>query len=284
MKKILILFLILSNFSFGTEEIRIRKKQSSEEANHDYCLALLEIALKNTEKEYGKVIIKSVDMQITQGRSLEALEQGKIIDIDWAATSIEREEKLTAIKIPLFKGLLGYRVPVIDKKNTKYFDKIKTIGELKKMSVVQGTHWPDTEILEYSGFNVIKTPKFENMYALLESGRTDYFLRSMGEAYGEVKARGNKDLIVYDKIIVAYKSPMYFFVNKKNTPLAERVKKGLLIAIENGEFLNFMKNHPLTKPIFPLEKYKKSLIFEIENPILPKDTPINDKTLWIDFN
>lgn len=283
MKNFFIVFILLFSFSFADTEIKIRKKQSNEEANHDYCVELLKIALKNTEKEYGKTKITSVDMQLSQGRSLNELADGKIIDIDWAATSIEREKDLLPIKIPLFKGLLGYRVPVINKTNLSQFEKIKSVKDLKKMTVIQGTSWPDTEILEYSGFNVLKTAKFENMYSILESGRADYFLRSVCEAYGEVNARGNTDLIVYDKIIIEYKLPMYFFVNKNNKKLAKRIEKGLLIAIENGEFLEFMKKNSLTKPVFPLEKYKNSLIFELKNPILPKDSPVNDKKLWIDF-
>lgn len=283
MKKIIILFLIIFSFVMGDEEIRIRKKQSIEEANHDYCVGLLLMALKNTEKEYGKSKITTIDMQLTQGRSLDELSKGRLIDVDWAATSIEREKELLPIRIPLFKGLLGYRVPVIDKSNYDLFSKIKNINDLKKLSVVQGTHWPDTQILEYSGFNVLKTPKFENMYSLLESGRADYFLRSICEAYGEIKARGNKNLIVFDKILIAYKQPMYFFVNKNNTKLAERIKKGLLIAAQNGEFIEYMENNPLTKEVFPLKKYSDSLIFSLENPILPKNTPSNDKNLWITF-
>lgn len=283
MKKIIILFLIFFNFVVMAEEIKIRKKQSIEEANHDYCVGLLNIALKNTEKEYGLAKIVSVDMQLTQGRSLDELSKGKIIDVDWAATSIEREKVLLPIKIPLFKGLLGYRVPVINKSDYDLFLKIKDVNDLKKLSVVQGTHWPDTQILEYSGFNVLKTPKFENMYSLLESGRVDYFLRSICEAYGEVKVRGNKNLMVFDKILVAYNQPMYFFVNKNNGKLAERIKKGLLIAIETGEFLQYMENNPLTKEVFPLKKYSDSHIFSLKNPILPKNTPLDDKKLWITF-
>lgn len=283
MRKVFMVFILLFSFSFADTEIKIRKKQSNEEVNHDYCVELLKIALKNTEREYGKTKISSIDMQLSQGRSLDELSKGKLIDIDWGATSIEREKSLLPIKIPIFKGLLGYRVPVIDKKNLSQFEKIKSVEEFKKMTVVQGTSWPDTEILEYSGFNVLKTAKFENMYSILESGRADYFLRSICEAYGEVNVRGNENLIVYDKIIIEYKLPMYFFVNKNSKKLAKRIEKGLLIAINNGEFLEFMKKNSLTKAVFPLEKYKNSLIFKLKNPILPKDAPIKDKKLWINF-
>jgi len=283
MKRILLLFIFIFGTIFADEEIKIRKKQSNEEVTHDYCVELLKIALKNTEKEYGKVRITNVDMQLSQGRSFEEISKGKLIDIDWGATSIEREKDMLPIRIPLFKGLLGYRVPVINKKDLEKFNKVKNLNDLKKFSIIQGTAWPDTEILEHSGFTLVKNSKFENLYPMLEDGRGDSFCRSICEAYGEVKTRGNSNLIVYDRIILAYKLPLYFFVNKNSTKLAERVEKGLLIAIKNGDFLELMKSNPLTKSAFPLDKYKNSLIFELENPILPKETPINDKKLWINF-
>lgn len=284
MKKLVIFFLLLFCFSaYGVEEIKIRKKQALEEANHDYCVQLLQIALDNTEKKYGKAIIKPVNLELTQGRALEEIAKGNYIDIDWAGTDISREEELLPIRVPLFAGLLGYRVLVIRKKDKSKFDKIKNINDLKKLTVLQGTHWPDSDILEASGFNVFRVPKFENMYPMLENNRVDYFLRSISEAYGEVKARGNSNLMVYDRIIVEYKFPMYFFVNKANKTLAKRVEEGLRIAIDSGQFLKFMKTNPLTAPVFPLEKYDKSLFFEINNPFLPKKTPVNEKKLWIDF-
>lgn len=284
MKKLVIFFLLLFCFSaYGVEEIKIRKKQALEEANHDYCVQLLQIALDNTEKKYGKAIIKPVNLELTQGRALEEIAKGNYIDIDWAGTDISREEELLPIRVPLFAGLLGYRVLVIRKKDKSKFDKIKNINDLKKLTILQGTHWPDSDILEASGFNVFRVPKFENMYPMLENNRVDYFLRSISEAYGEVKARGNSNLMVYDRIIVEYKFPMYFFVNKANKTLAKRVEEGLRIAIDNGQLLKFMKTNPLTAPIFPLEKYDKSLFFEINNPFLPKKTPVNEKKLWIDF-
>ena len=285
MKKIIIfIFLLLFCFTaYGTEEIKIRKKQALEEANHDYCVQLLQIALDNTEKKYGKAIIKTVNLELTQGRSLEELAKGNYIDIDWAGTDIKREEELLPIRVPLFAGLLGYRVLVIRKSDKSKFDKINNVNDLKNLIVLQGTHWPDSDILEASGFNVFRVPKFENMYSMLENKRVDYFLRSISEAYGEVKARKNSGLMVYDRIIVAYKFPMYFFVNKSNKKLAKRVEEGLRIAIDSGQFLKFMKSNSLTAPVFPLEKYKNSLFFEIKNPFLPKKTPINEKKLWIDF-
>lgn len=280
MKKLFIMFLI-SSVAFAVQEVRIRAKQSDDDASHSYFVKVLQLALDNTEKDYGKAVVKITNSNMTQGRSLEELEKGKYIDIDWAGTDIEREKKLIPIRIPLIGGLLGYRVPVIKKINKPIFDRIKKVDDLKELLAVSGTHWPDSDIMESSGFKIERVAKFEQMYPLLESGRVDYFPRGINEVYGEVEARGNKELIIYNRIIIAYKFPMYFFTNKKNTNLAKRIEKGLIIAVNNGSLLELIKLHPATAPIFPLSKYNDSIIFEVNNPYLPKLTPVNEKKLWI---
>lgn len=56
-----------------------------------------------------------------------------------------------------------------------------------------------------------------------------------------------------------------------------------MIAVNDGTLLNLIKTHLSISQIFPLDKYKNSLIIEINNPYLSKETPINNKKLWINI-
>ena len=58
------------------------------------------------------------------------------------------------IRIPLFKGLFGYRVLLIRKQEQARFDQINTQQDLAKFLGGQGTHWPDTLILQANGLRV----------------------------------------------------------------------------------------------------------------------------------
>jgi len=98
MKKLILVFFLISNLIFSIQEIRIRPEQSQDDASHSYFVELLQIALNNTEKEYGKAMVKIVDINMTQGRALEELQKGNYIDVDWAGTDLEREKKLKAIR------------------------------------------------------------------------------------------------------------------------------------------------------------------------------------------
>lgn len=278
---ILIIIPLISIYS-QTQIVRIRDKQSKDDISQSYFMNLLDLALEATENEYGSAKVELVNIPASQGRVLAYLEQNIKIDIAWAGTNPEREEKFIPIRVPLTGGLLGYRVPVIRKDSVEVFNSIKNLDDLKKLSLIQGTHWPDSDILENAGFKVVRSPRFEQMYIMLQSGRADFFPRGLSEVYSEVESIGSDKLIAYDRIIIKYKFPMYFFVNLKNRELAKRIEKGLIILINQGIFIKNLESHPVTSPIFPLEKYSDSLIFEIENPDLTKATPKNE-IFWIEL-
>ncbi len=276
----LLLLLILLFTSLSAGEIRIRPPQSDNDISHDYFRSLLQIAMDKTAQEYDTSIVVSSDYIMTQERALLELERGIYIDVDWVGTNIEREKDYLPIRIPLIGGLLGYRVPAIRVADTTRFKSIKTLEDLKKLNCIQGTHWPDSDILEQAGIPVKRVTQFASMYPMLKEKRGDYFPRGVNEVYSEVESVG-KDIIAYDKLIIAYKFPMYFFVKKTNIALAERIEKGLMTAIVDGTFLDHLQKHSTTAPLFPLSKYENSHIIHIENSLLPPKTPVNNSILWI---
>jgi hypothetical protein len=267
------LFVIMLNAS---SSITIIPPQSKFDSSHSYFKGLLELIL-NCDVNYST--------RMEQGRVFAELKQEKSIDLHWAGTSIEREEEFKAIRIPLIKGLLGYRVFLIEKSREKDFDAISNLEELKKLTPCQGTHWPDTLILESNGIKVIKNPNYESMFLQVIHGRCDYFPRGIHEAYSEMETRIDNypKLMLYDKIMIYYPFPMYFFTSKNNLKLAKRIEDGLKKIIENGEFEEYIKNHETTKHLYPLNKWKDKTIYKLENPILPKDTDFKNPKYWISF-
>ena len=262
-------------------DVRIRAPQSEADVAHGFFRELLALALQKTKTEYGAAQVIVTPLNVTQNRTLVSLESGDHIDIDWVGTNQEREGKYRAIRVPLNLGLLGYRLLAIKKNRSADFDRIATIAELKKLSACQGAHWTASDILDRAGFKVRRAVKFESMYEMLLAGRCDYFPRSIAEGYGEVESFGLEKLLAYDKILIAYHYPMYFFVAKENAALAARVEKGLIAALHDGSFMALMKKHPVTSKAFPLSKYKGSKVFWIDNPFLSEQTPVAEKRYWL---
>ncbi len=280
--KILIIVCILFQYCVFANTINIEAPKSKYDTNHKYYYNLIQKILDITEKEYGKSNIQ-YNRAYEQRRMFINLKKDKEINLVWAGVSLERDKDFLSVKIPLTKGLLGYRLFIINKKNIKLFDAIENISDLKKLKACQAVHWPDTDILEFADLNVLKNTNYERMFLQVLKGRCDYFPRGISEAHREVEARKEvyQDLLVYEKIILYYPFPMYFFFNKNNQGLKDRIEKGLRIMINNGSFDEYLKTSKNTKKLFPLDKWMNVKIFKLKNPYLPIDSDPNNEKLWI---
>ncbi len=273
---------IFLSFTVRSETtINIRPAQGAGDAAHSYFSELITTILNRTSSTYGLAKVNVTVENLTQNRSLRLLKEGRRIDLDWAGTNLRREQDLRPIRIPLNMGLLGYRLLVIRQDRLSEFDQIRTPDQLKKLIACQGQHWPDSDILEDNGYIVNRTIRFELMWKMVETGRCDYFPRAISEGYGEVKFYGTDTYAAYDKILIGYRFPMYFFVNKDNETLAARLEDGLESMLEDNSLLEFMSRHPATKSAFPLSQYENSRIFEAENKYISQETRNLPEKYWL---
>lgn len=125
------LFLLLTTST--NAELRVLPPQSAFDSSHSYFISLLQQVLAVTADGYADESI-SYAPRMEQGRALLELEKGRIIDLSWAGTSRQREQHLAAVKIPLLKGLLGFRQVIIHQDNQVLFDGIRTLNDLAELS------------------------------------------------------------------------------------------------------------------------------------------------------
>jgi hypothetical protein len=263
--------------AFALDDIYIQPPRSVEDSTHNYYLDLLNKVLPTDTR------IITTQRSMAQKRSMQELNSGDLT-LAWSGAISAREAVFLPIRVPLFAGLLGTRVPVIRKDALVQFEQVKTAEDLKALIACQGDQWPDSDILEDNGYKVERVNKFELMYRMLRAGRCDYFPRGITEVYTEVDHQEDDLVMAYDRIILVYKFPMYFFVGKSNTELEQVLTEALYSYAASGELIEFMKNHETTRNVFPLSKYKDSLIFKLDNPSLPPLTPVNDDKLWLDLS
>ena len=282
----LFLFFII-NFSMtltacAIEQIRFRSSKIKNSPSHDYLVGLLKIALIKTQSEYGVAdVVFSIDMQ--QARAEIQLQRGELVDIVSFGSSIERENKLLAIKIPVYQGVLGFRMSIIRKDFEPKFSQIKTLEDLKKYSACQGMHWPDSDILEAAGLKVIRNATYESLFRQVVAKRCDYFPRSVQEGPIEIlsKQQNYPELMLYRHLILYYPYPAYFFVNKNNTSLHQRLSKDFDLAIKDGSFERHIRTHVNTKDLFPVSQWINYPTIELNNPLLSPSTDINNPLYWL---
>jgi hypothetical protein len=269
-------FPVLSN------TVSVLAPQSLEDVSHGYFIELLSLILaKSTPKYPVKTVEVLSEGEITHGRTLRLL-SSDLIDVFWSGTNIQREKDLLPIRIPIFKGLLGYRVLLIHKSNHKKFIGI-TKGELQSLVACQGEHWPDSDIFEANHFRVARIARFDLMFKILNQRRCDYFPRSIFEGYAELLSaqRLYPDLMMFDDVILQYDFPMYYFVNRENSELAEQIEYGFNQANSDGSLQELMSRHVVTRGLFPLSQWQNKQYIHLFNNDLPPLTPINDNKLWL---
>ena len=233
--------------------------------NEKYYVSLLKLALNETIDDFGPYQLQSVNINMVQQRSINMLGTGKYIDVIWSMTSSKREQTLQAVYIPLLKGLMGYRVFLIRADEQNRFSDINTIEELNSMVAGQGAYWPDTEILKANGvFNVDALEKY--LHSMLVKRRFDYFPRAITEVATELVKYPM--LALESQLMFKYTAPSYFFVNEKNTVLAERLELGLMRAIKNGSFDRLFYDVWAPAVLMTQLNIVNRLVFPLKNPLL----------------
>lgn len=263
----------------ASQRIRLPPPPLNMASSYDYFYDLLELILIKTQAEYGPVILETLPSALSQSRGLSSLNSG-LIDIIWAGTNIEREQRYTPIRIPLVGGLLGMRVPVIKRVRLAEFQAIRMPEQLKKLTACQGSQWPDSNILEANGYKVERIIMFELMYTMLNHDRCDYFPRGINEVFSELDGPERDELMAFEGILLRYSMPMYFFVSQENVQLEQRLTSGLEAMVASGELKKYILSHKVTQGIFPLSRYHNSRIFELVNPSLPASL-VDRPELWI---
>lgn len=240
-----------------------------------YPIQLLQLALQKSGAEYQT---KPSKRDMPQWRTLRHVELGLDLDVVWTFTTPEREASLLPIRIPIDRGLLGWRLLLIDEKNSKLFSRLKDPEQLKKLRAGQGHDWPDLPILQSNGFIVSPSSSYEGLFQMLKLNRIQYFPRAVSEIDIEIATRPAMGLAVAPKWILFYPAPLYFFVKKDKHELAAAIEKGLRIAIKDGSMRQLFLHH-FGNAIRHADFANRDVI-RLQNPLLTKATPINQNDLW----
>jgi hypothetical protein len=273
---------LIAALNCHAEDRIIHANQSPVDDNSPYAIKMIELALKKIDNKYQLQISKE---DLTQARIREEVKTHGRLDIAWGSSNAEVEQIVRPVRIPLFKGLLGHRIFLINKMSQYKFNQIQTLDDLKKLTFGQGKTWADTRILEANGFKLVKANKTTSIFYMVEGGRFDAFPRGVMEPFNELKKYSNlPDLAVENSIMLVYKMPFYLFVAPDNVTLANDLELGLNRAIADGSFDEVFYNDPRVKDVFEKANMKNRKIFYLQNPLLSSETPVDRKELWLDIN
>lgn len=258
----------------ATETVRFPRPEFEGDHRSDYALQLLRLALSKSGVDYR---IQMAEISMNQERQVVEIEAGRNLDVGPIPSSAEREERLLPIRIPINKGVLGWRLGLIRKGDEGLVSGVTTLEQLQGVRIAQGQEWPDTQILRANGIPVITAPKYEGLFKMLAGRRFDYFPRSVMEIWDE-QALNDSTLEVEPHLALHYFYDAYFMVNRKNTRLAHDIHDGLERAIADGSFDKLFDQ-------YYGERLRKAhletrTVIELKNPLLTPGTPSDRPELW----
>ena len=240
---------------------------------------ILRMALEKTVAEFGPYELRASKQHTNGLRYLNNLANDHDLNVVWSSTTEEKEQNYLAIRIPLRKGLLGYRILLVHKDKQALLKNVRTLADLKKFSVGQGVGWDDVKLYEANGISVVEA-KYSNLFRMLHYQRFDLFPRGINEIFTEFEKESaqNPDMVIDENILIHYPWPYYFFVSKNNQALHKRLASGLKKMLKDGSFdaIFWKYNGKAIEAV----NFKNRRIIEIQNYLLPKATPLHHSSLW----
>ncbi len=247
-----------------------------------YVIELLRQALEHSGAGHS---LRPSPRSMTQSRAQLALEQNDgSVQLMWTMTTREREQSMLPIRIPIYKGLIGWRVILVREEDRDWLKSIDSLAQLKPMRFGQRADWPDSHILRSNGLQVITSQSYESLFRMLDAGRFDLFPREVVVAWDEQQRASTEGLklAVDPHIVVHYPSAFYFFTSRARADLANDIQRGLEAMITDGSFDRlFEQYHGAT---LAQAKLGQRRVIELQNPDLPEQTPFARKELWYQPN
>lgn len=262
----------------AAEVITYPRPESAGDHRGDYAVELLRLALSDGGTP---VELRPAAEVMNQERALLALRSGQGLRVTWSMTTVEREKMVLPIRIPIYKGLIGWRLALIHASRSGMLARVSDAAQLAPLTAGQAAEWPDTDILRANGLKVMTSTNYGSLFKMLGRGRFDYMPRSVGEIWTEANWHRADGLMVDDSIVLHYPAAVYFFVAKSDAALAERIRLGLERLIADGRFDRLFYSYHAEQ--IERARLSRRRVIELRNPLLPPETPLSRPELWLRF-
>lgn len=228
----------------GEDVVKIYAPPFEHENARAYPDIILTMVLESTKKDFGPYRIERHREIMSRARALRELMTGQLLNVHSAPARAEWEASVTPIYVPIRRGILGYRLLLVNRFDLPRFSSISTVDELMKMSAGLKSQWSITETMKNLGFNVVEGTDFEGLFKMLDHKRFDYFPRGINEVFDEFDTRTHSfpNMVIEPTKALFLPLPTYFFVTPTEPRLAERIKVGMFRILKDGRLQTAFKD------------------------------------------
>jgi len=281
---VILLLAVLGNSCHALTEITYPLSSDGIDSRYDYDWAVLRTAMEKTVSSYGPYRQHQTSVAMSPQRVLLEMSaaQGRI-NVFVRATSPELERRFLPIRLPVDRGLLGYRLLLIRAADQPRFASVRTLDDLRQLRAGLGKGWADVSIFKAAGVGVVEGNNYAGLFGMLTAGRFDFYSRSADEALREFDERhaSHPGLAIESTLLLHYPLPRYFFVRRdaEGEQLARRIADGMEIMLKDGSLNTLFQQHK-GRLIKKTALFKRRLI-KLPNPDLSPQTPLARSEWWI---
>lgn len=234
-----------------------------------YDIEILRLALEKTRPTYGGYQLHAIP-PANFVRMMHSLRHNTypnmVMETSYDA-KLEETDELTYIPFPLELGIIGYRVCFVNPRVKDEIQQVNSLGELRKFTMGQGAGWADIKILRHNGFHVAEVSNYNSLFKMVAGGRFDLLCRGVNELMKEYEQYKHIGKLTYDEsFALVYRLPRFFYLNKNNTLLRQRLEEGIKIAYADGSLLELWHQHNLQSIQFTRLPERK--MFYLDNPLI----------------
>ncbi|MFB9244846.1 hypothetical protein [Massilia antarctica] len=253
------------------------------DSRYDYDWAVLRVAMEKTVPGFGAFGQRQSPVAMSPSRIVQEMSvaAGRI-NVFVRASSPELEKQFLPVRLPVDRGLLGYRLLLIRQDERSRFAQVKTVADLRPLRAGLGQGWADIPVLQGAGISVVEGSNYAGLFAMLEAGRFDFFSRSADEALREFDERRDqyRQIAIEPTLLLHYPLPRYFFLRRdaQGTLLAQRIEAGMEMMIRDGTLNALLQQYK--GDIIARAAMKQRRVIRLSNPRLTPETPLSRTELW----
>lgn len=240
-----------------------------------HCIALLQAAL-----QAGGLPADLVNApHASEQRHLHELTAGRthinLLPVSPNRLQLVREGRLRMIPVPLERGLLGWRAPFVLQSHAEALSHIRTLDDLRSLTIGQGVNWWDVSIYRQAGITTREVQAWRDgeFAEQMLTGVIDLFPMGLEEAlsYFLPHFQQRYPQLVLDQFLLL-KYPWYRFVWVSPHPSADTLyqalQTGFDIICANGEFESTWAR---MRQLPPADSWKKRTVIHLDNPFYSPD-------------
>ncbi|XHS76563.1 hypothetical protein ACFJGW_12570 [Burkholderiaceae bacterium UC74_6] len=240
--------------------------EGSADQRGNYYASLLKLVLAKSDE---KLFPQPTPHASGIARAFNRLAQRDGVDVMWAPATQQLDQEFLRIRVPLDKGLLGWRLFLVRSADEQAFAGVRTVEQLGTRSAGQVAEWLDTDILGINGLAVVKAMRYQDLFNMLAAKRFDYLPRGIAEIRAEAATHARLGLQIEPSLALHYPMCSYFYVARSNTWLAKQLETGLRRAQKDGSFERLFQQ--FNQAAIQAAGLKKRAVLELQNPYAPQN-------------